>query len=257
MKKVEKKSDNDREALVKQSNKLINARFMMTLLERRIFLKMVSMIKPTDKDFQDVLIEVKDVIEDTLVQGNSLYAELRKATSRLLKHVCELDEGKQIVQVSLISSATYIKGKAIIKLRFDPALKPYLLELKKNFTVFGLRQALKLRSYYSLRIYELLKQFAGTGYRLMPLEDLRFALGIKDEYANYADFKKRVILKAQEELANTDMKFEFNEVKSGRKVVAIEFKFSKNNGIKELEYFSEDKMKIVNDLLETGLTNLR
>lgn len=251
---MEAKEQSSKE-LVVQSNKLISGRFAMTLLERRIFLKMVSMIKPTDKDFQDIIIDVKDIIHDTGLQGNSLYFELRKATKRLLQHVCELEEENQLIQVSLISSAVYNKGKATIQLRFDPALKPYLLELKKNFTIYGLQQALRLKSYYSLRIFELLKQFASTGYRLMTIEELRFALGIKDEYSKYADFKKRVILKAKKELESTDMKFEFREIKSGKKVTAIEFKFAKNTEQRlEIEYFNEDKKKLYQDMLNFGLS---
>lgn len=242
-------------ALVVQSNQLVSGRFNMTLLERRIFIKMVSMIKPTDKDFQDIVIEVKEIIQDINLQGNSLYLELKKATKRLLQHVCELEEQDKIIQVSLISSAIYYKGKASIQLRFDPALKPYLLELKKNFTVYGLQQALRLKSYYSLRIFELLKQYAGIGYRLMSIEELKFTLGIEKEYTKYADFKKRVILMAKKELENTDVKFEFRERKSGKKVVAIEFFFAKNtDSLAEIEHLSEERKKIYQDLLKAGLS---
>jgi plasmid replication initiation protein len=217
----------EKEAVVVQSNKLINGRYEMSLLERRIFLKMVSMIKTSDKDFQDFFINAKDIISDAALEGNSLYLELRKATKRLLQHVCEIDEETKLIQVSLLSTAIYHKGKGIIQLRFDPSLKPYLLELKNNFTIYGLQQALKLKSFYSLRIYELLKQFSSTGYRIISLEDLRFALGIRNEYTKYADFKKRIIVQARKELANTDMSFEFHEMKTGKKITSIKFTFGK------------------------------
>jgi plasmid replication initiation protein len=248
----------NKEAVIVQSNKLINGRYEMTLLERRIFLKMISMIKSSDKDFQDFYINAKDIILDACLEGNSIYMELRKATRRLLQHVCEIDEEKRLVQVSLISTAIYYKGQGMIQLRFDPTLKPYLLELKNNFTVYGLKQALKLKSFYSLRIYELLKQFSSTGYRIISIEELRFALGIKDGYTKYADFKKRILTQAQKELANTDIPFELEEIKTGRKITSLKFRFKKLLPIStENVTVSVDRKGAYDGLLKLKLTEFQ
>ncbi len=209
-----------------QANNLLNGKYVMSLLERRIFLKMVSMIKPEDEDFRDFELDVPELIKDLNLEGNSLYFELRNSTKKLIQHVCEMNEGGKMIQVALISSAIYDKQEGTLVVHFDPAIKPYLLHLKRNFTIFRIGYALKLRSFYSLRIYELLHQFSSTGYRISTLEELKFSLGITSEYRFYADFKKRVLEHAQNELKNTDMPFEFNEIKKGRKVVSIHFTFT-------------------------------
>lgn len=219
-------SNNDKKGVAVQSNNLLNGRYAMTLLERRIFLKMVSMVKPEDVDFRDFQLDVPELIKDLNLEGNSLYFELRNATKKLIQHVCEMNEGGKLIQVALISSAIYDKQEGTLKVHFDPALKPYLLELRKNFTVFRIAYALKLRSFYSLRIYELLNQFSSTGYRVIKLEDLRFSLGITSEYHLYGDLKKRVLIQAQNELTNTDIPFNFEEIKTGRKVTGIKFTFT-------------------------------
>ncbi len=213
--------------MVKQSNFLINARYGMSLLERRIYLKMVSMVKPDDKDFEDIVIDAGALIEELGLQKSSAYTEFRNATKKLMHCVCEINNDKQIIQVALISSAIYLKGKALIILHFDPSIKPYLLNIKNQFTLFDLEEAFGIKSNHSLRVYELLKQYSSTGFRVISIEDLRFALNIsKEQYPNHYDFKKRIILQAQKDLEKTPMAFKFKELKSGKRVVNIEFTFT-------------------------------
>lgn len=55
-------------------------------------------------------------------------------------------------------------------------------------------------------------------------------LCVSDKYRKYANFKSRVLLKAQAELKkNTDIRFEFDELTFGRKVESIVFYIHPNN----------------------------
>ncbi len=214
-------------SLIVQSNKLINGRYDMTLLEKRIFLKMVSMINPGDTEFKPLLIDARELIHDLDLKGESLYSEFKKATKKLMQHVCEIKEPDGLLQISLASSVKYYEGQGFVEISFDQKLKPYLLELQNNFTVFGLGEALSLKSLYSLRMYELLKQFIYTGIKIATIEDLKRCLNIVNQYNNYADFKRYVIISAQKELKDTDMAFEFTEIKIGKKVDRLQFIFQK------------------------------
>lgn len=227
--KTPKQSENN--SLIVQSNKLINGRFDMTLLEKRIFLKMVSMIKPKDTEFRPLLINASELIHDLGLEGKSLYAEFKKATKRLMQHVCEIRETDGLLQISLASSVKYYEGQGLVEISFDQKLKPYLLLLQNNFTVFGLTEALALKSLSSLRMYELLKQFTNTGMRIIVLEELKRCLNLVEQYTKYADFKRYVIVSAQKDLENTDMAFTFRELKVGKKVDRLEFTFQKTERI--------------------------
>ena len=214
---------------VKQSNIMVNARYETTLLERKIYMKMLSMIKPDDTDFKDMVIDASVLIEELGLQGLSAYAEFKNATKKLMKCICEIDDkdNNRLIQVGLISSAVYHKGKGLIVLHFDPALKPYILDIESYFTLFDLEEAFGIKSNHSLRVYELLKQYSSTGIRVMSLSDLRFSLNIsKEQYPSYFDFKKRIILQAQKDLEKTPMAFSFKELKLGKRVVNIEFRFT-------------------------------
>src|SRR5690606_6854051 len=108
--------------------------------------------------------------------------------------------------------------------------RPYLLELKKQFTPFKLRNILRLRSDYSIRVYELLKQYESLKERTFSIEELRYRLHIpKDKYKLYGHLKGRVIKKTQTELAEkTDLSFTFEEKKKGNKVIGVTFFIRKN-----------------------------
>jgi len=89
------------------------------------------------------------------------------------------------------------------------------LELKEKFTSYQLENVVRLNSVYSIRIYELLKQYERIRKRKLTLEELRYFLGIeKDKYIQYGHLKNKVLLVAQKEInEKTDIQFTFNEIK--------------------------------------------
>ena len=91
-----------------------------------------------------------------------------------------------------------------------------------------------MKSFYSIRLYELLKQYEKIGHRTFEIIDLKAILGIKDdEYLRYTHFKTRVLLTAQKEiLKKTDIEFTFDEIKTGRVVSSIKFIIKKKEQVK-------------------------
>jgi plasmid replication initiation protein len=51
-----------------------------------------------------------------------------------LEKVVEIQEPGRLLQTHWVSSADYVDGTGMVNLTFDPLLKPYLLQLKGNFT---------------------------------------------------------------------------------------------------------------------------
>jgi len=247
-----------------KSNKLIEAKYKLTLNEQRLILLMVSMIKPEDEEFKSIRIRVQDLKEILELQRKDLYKEIPKITRKLMSRILEIKdiEKNKLLQIGWLSSAEYLFGEGVVELSFDPKLKPYLLKLKKAFTIYNLQSVLKLRSSYAIRLYELLKQYETIGTRKFEVNELKEILGIgKTEYKLYGDFKRRVILPAQKELKNkTDIYFDFKEVKRGRKVVELIFYIYKNPNFKEIkEEKNNSKRKLANNVLFNEiklLTNL-
>ncbi|HFK1754538.1 replication initiation protein [Bacillus cereus] len=210
--------------IVSKSNTLIEANSRLNLVEQKMLLCLASNIEPSDRDFKTYTFPIKQFHDLLGLSGSTKYTELSKITKELVSKVIEIRIGEELIQVSWLSSAIYNKNKGTIDLRFDPLLKPFLLELSSKFTSYRLANVVKLKSTYAIRIYELLKQYEHIKERTISLENLRYYLDAIDVYPNYANFKQRVLKPSQKELnQKTDISFEFEEIKLGRKVQKIRF----------------------------------
>jgi len=230
---------------ITKANALIEARYKLTLQEQRLILAYISLLSPEDEDFPTVEIRVKDLIQLLELEDHDYYDKIKETLEKLRSRVLKIRKPDGYLITGWISSAEYFDKEGKIELTLDPKLKPYLLKLREAFTTYTLRNILKLRSSYAIRLYELLKQYQGIGRRRVTIEELRRLLGIEPhEYAKYNDFKRRVILQAQRELKEkTDIYFDFREIKRGRKVVELEFTILENPKFKALKE-EEEKAKV-------------
>ena len=213
------------EDLIVKSNRLVEARYRLSLQEQKIILTMISKIGKDDEDFKTINFNVREFAELIGVRPDSYYNELKQITKGLLEKALIIRSEKRELQVGWLSSAEYYEGKGIVELEFSPKMKPYLLQLRDAFIKYQLKNVMPLRSTYSIRIYELLKQYENIGKRTFTLTGFRTILGITSEkLTRFHDFKKRVLLKAQQDLKNhTDLSFSFKVIKAARKVTSIEF----------------------------------
>ncbi|PEJ24286.1 initiator RepB protein [Bacillus pseudomycoides] len=210
--------------IVSKSNTLIEANSRLNLVEQKLLLCLASNIEPNDRDFKTYTFPIRKFHNLLGLSGSTKYTELSKITKELLSKVIEIRIGEELIQVSWLSSAIYNRNKGTIDMRFDPLLKPFLLELSSKFTSYRLANIVKLKSTYAIRIYELLKQYENLKERTISLENLRYYLDAMGIYPNYANFKQRVLKPTQKELnQKTDISFDFEEIKSGRKVQKIRF----------------------------------
>jgi len=236
--------------MVRKSNSLIEASYKLSAVEQKIILFLASTIKREDKDFKPYPIRFKDFqgfIGNKSVHYDRIEKMVLKLKGKNLKVIYPNEEGKTTtLNISWLSSSEYVEGSGVVNLCFDPKLKSFFLQLKNSFTNYRLKNVVQLKSQFSIRLYELLKQYEKIGLRLFDVADLRSILGIrKNQYKLYADFKRKVILTAQEELAEkTDISFEIEEIKVGRSVGKIRFfinataNHSRINQIEEIDSVS-------------------
>lgn len=214
----------NRNNFVTKSNRLIEANYKLGVVEQKIILCLASNIQPTDSDFKTYTLPIKEFTNLLGLRGTPKYTELRKITKELMQKVFEIRINKKVIQVAWLSYVAYNESEGTIDIRFDPFLRPYLLELKREFTSYKLENVVKLKSSYAIRIYELLKQYEKIQERTFLLSDLRELLGAENIYPAYGNFKQRVLLPAQKELKNkTDISFKLEEIKNGRRVVKVKF----------------------------------
>ena len=225
----------EKSLVVRQSNELIEASYKIASIgEGRLIRMLIAQITPNDEDFKTYRIGVSDFARFFgLSKGsNSVYELIKKSADELAGRRIMLEKDGNWLRLNWLSYAEYKKGSGHIEVRFDKALKPYLLGLKGYFTQYELENIVKFKSGHAMRLFELLKkeQFKADdkGYfrRSFEYEELRGILGIeKGEYTQSAFLRVKVIEVAVREInANPDITIlQVDYPKTGRKVSHVVF----------------------------------
>lgn len=245
--------------LVRKSNDLVEAKYKFDVWETRVFTKTLTMINKDDEDFKNYRIYLSDLVKDFGLENNKeSYEWLKRGARGLMSKIITIIREENGIQMEFETPITIGVDKPLeyhaadelkfIDLSFHPKMKPLLLKLAGRFTTYDVRNILRLPSTYSIRMYELLKQYEKIKRRKIDLNELKEMVGViekidtkkgfeyKDHYPLYGNFRQRVLLQAQKDLKNfTDISFEFEPVKKGRKVNEIIFYISKNTPVREID----------------------
>jgi len=191
--------------LATTSNDLVNARYSLGLTETRLFLLALSKISPNDAELQTYKIYIGDFLEsvgiDTKAYEN--IKTMKPITRNLMSKVIEITkkDGRPS-QFNLVSMADYCKDEkgVYVLIGFNTYIKPDLIKLKEKFLTYDLRHLLPCKSVYSVRLYQLLKQYLYKGERIESVENLKYMFEVEKKYTRYSNFKDKDILQAQAEL---------------------------------------------------------
>lgn len=221
------KEDEIKNEIVVQHNDLIEARYRLTLQEKRVMLWVISKIKYDDDNFVSHKISIKEFSDMIGISSCHMYSDMEKTTMKLVQRGISIKDRKEnkLIQVTWLSSAVYHHNEGVIELKVSEHLMPYLLKLKNNFTKISLTDVMGLQSIHSVRIFELLKQKEYAGKRTINLSDFRDVCGISDKkYKSVHDLKRFVLDTACKEInKKTEIEISYLMVKEGRKFIAISF----------------------------------
>ncbi|MDW7696038.1 replication initiation protein (plasmid) [Flammeovirgaceae bacterium SG7u.111] len=217
-----------RQPAVVKANSLIEAKYKMSTREQKVLLFLISKLSPEKKSehiYETHVDEIMQVLKDSGIKWGDAYSCFTDIIMLLKSKPISIHTAGELTIANWLGTVSLVEKSGVVKYTFDSLITPFLFEIKKNFTQYPLRYVIRLRSTYSIRVYELLKQYLKIGERRISLSDLRELLGIEDElYPRFYDFKKRVLLPAQKELEkHTDLSFEFKEIKVKRTVTGIIF----------------------------------
>lgn len=248
--------ENNRQLVIK-SNNLIEACYKLTLQESRIILFLASQISQSDQELKYHIIPIKDLCKIAQIDTSSMYNTSIAIAENLMKKIIKIKTDNDVEQFAWLSYAKHNKRSGTVKLRFDEALKPYLLNLNRCFTSYRLSIVLKFKNIFSFRIYEILKQYENIGVRTISIQDLRWMLDLeKDKYPMYGNFKQKVIQVTKKELKDkSDIYFDFEEIKTGRTVVKLKFIIHKQKlptpSVDKKNQINEDEVDVfINELVE-------
>ena len=242
--------------LIVKANTLVEARYNLTLNEQKIILYAVSKLNKDSEKFNKISLNVRE-FSRLLGTTEERYTEIREIARVLRKKEVIIDTDTDELITGWLSSIKYIKDTGEVELEFSENLIPYLLQLKAKFTRYQLKNILYLKNKYSIRIYELLKQYEKIKSRDIGLDELKEVLMISDMYKDFRNFERAVIKKATDEINTyTDLTITYEKLKRGRTIIGIKFYISSKEDDSYIEYLNKT-YSIKDFKLKSGLKDER
>lgn len=159
---------------VRWSNDLINSPMCYTLLERRVMYFLTGEVKRKfqekglgiPENWKELVFYLKD--KDLGIIGGKknvprTYEALSELGGKFYPVRYKDDSGNVVVgKIHWIDSFFYDRVKDLYAVRISPEIMTYLINLTHNFTTFNLGTALKLKSRFSQKMYEICCEFGGS-----------------------------------------------------------------------------------------------
>lgn len=239
----------ERDYLVVKANDIIQkARFDLSLLEQKTFCYLVSKIKKYDEPntlYTFTINEYCDVCGISRNNGKNI-EDVKNALLSLknkaffLRNAAGEDETIDWIGKAYVSPKS---GK--VRVRFDETMQKYLMGLCGNFTQYSLLCVLPMRSAYSIRLYELLKSYAGQGAKEKDFEINDLKMKLNAPYANFKDFRNRALEPATREINEyTDIEISWQPINKGRKVIKVKFLLTIRDSFGNLKAAARAKAEI-------------
>jgi plasmid replication initiation protein len=220
----------DENVEIRQDNALTTACHQMTAQETDIIFCLFSRLRKQDSAGTYYRVYLKELERITGREWN--YKQLMASAASLRTRELSLKRGKNSLQVGLLASVEYLPRKGCIELELSEKIRPYLIDLQKNFTSFRLHAALRLTSKYAKRIYQLVSQWKDRNQtRLYTIDELKIMLGLKDaqntteeQYKKFSMFQKSVLAVAVQQInQHTELTISYTLHKRGRSFDTIRF----------------------------------
>ncbi len=236
-----------RNKTVTKANELIQrSRFSLSLQQQKIVLYLISQISPYDEDFKLYEFSIQEFCRVCGINESSggNYQDLKEAVKEIAdKSLWITIEEDEETLLRWIEKPYINRKDGVIKIRLDNDMKPFLLQLKQNFTSYELLWTLHFKSKYTVRLYELVKSIHFHELcpyeRIYTLVELKRLLGA-ETYKTYQAFKERVLNRAVEEINKySDKNLSYEAIKSGRSVIRIKFTVSSKDSFEAAKIRSD------------------
>lgn len=248
--------------LIKQPNRVTNARYDYTLLQQKALLIILHAMQ---ESMDEQLKNPKTVVQLALFKSSDKSIELRLPLKSLTKKPSEYNElintFDSLRKISIefpykdesgvnfklytgliekfalpVANATNDEKKKYRKeiiIWINKSLAERMVLLDGGYTKFHLEIALNAKCKYTPRIYQLMCKWKDKGGFQMKIEEFRNWLVLGDKHQDYKDLKKNILVPTHNELyQKADVWFEVDKVMDGKRVSGLKFKIITNETLK-------------------------
>lgn len=220
----------DKNQIVK-SNQVIEASYQLSAVEQRIVLAAICRIPKSQEITDDELYPVSvHELELLGVHEKTAYRDLKEGINRLYDRSINLTIENKSIKMRWVQEIQFLDSQGTIGIRFSKPILPFISNLSREFTKYALSDIAGINSGYGIRIYELLVQYKSIGKRELSVKNMRKMLELGTKYPLFADFKKRVIDTAVDQINEySPLEVKYEQKKTGRKVTHILFSFKEKS----------------------------
>ena len=251
---------------VVEHNSLITSIAKMEKTSLKMFELAVSCINTEElpKD-NTVYLSKRDLFAFFKVSDNDKHSRFKQAVETMQKQAFfkiqeKKDKGFKFINIVPIPYVEWNDYNDEVTIRFDQAIMPYLINLKKNFTQHALSDIAELNSKYSIILYRWLsmnynqyEHYSVKGGRRaeqvesyrnpsITVKELRTMTDTVNEYQRFTNFSKKILDIPLEEInVHTHFNVSYEKVKKGRSIDSIVFHIEKKRTADDNSYKLEDK----------------
>lgn len=226
-------------SLVRQTNWKLNKTPM------KLFKACIAAIDTSNppKD-NTVVMHKSDLVQ--LIDGDESknHVYLKNQLRSLITSVKIEEDEKQEIFVALVNKIEWKKDSDIVKVRFDEAVMPYLIDLHERFLEYPADVIPQFDSKYGLIIYESLlsnwKQYADSNEFTYDVDTIRYITGTEKKLKKWVNFEARVLKTAVEDINHMQGEFlvKYEKIRHGRSIEKVKFILVKRTSWKQTDYDS-------------------
>lgn len=225
-------------ALIRQSNELVEANYKLTIAEQKVILNFCAQIDPHKDHFEVIRLSAKSLSDACGFNPTNGYRQLQNVAKKLLARTIIIKErnGKNWYGTHWVQSCKYVSRKdreeSYIQFKLDPDLCPQLLQLKERYLKANIAKLVSFSHVYSTRFYMIFMNRIKIGSMRLTFERLRDLLELGKDYT-VKNIKARVIKLAVEEInekSDLEVSFDYYKKVGYRAHVGVDFRFHLKEG---------------------------
>jgi plasmid replication initiation protein len=231
---------------------------------KRIIARVIDQIRDNDYQLREFYqLHISSILEGTDIDTETAYAKIKGALYELADVKWEFESidhkewyFRHLLDTTREQRVGYKEG--VITILLNPQLAPYLVKAA-HYSKFPLNGYMNLKSWYSMRFFEILAAWQDKGYWEVTVDNYRQYMDCwheidkrgqikKDKngqplvkYANTRQLIINTMKEPEKELAGTDFEFTFTPIyetdRSGRgrkKIIRFRFELKKGPMLKEI-----------------------
>lgn len=218
-----------------QANALVGGKQALKLNSAKLIRSAIMQVVREDEDLKPYIITIKELSELFQVPSSNIYRDIDEITNDIINNPVYIKENRgnsiRWIKIPWVTKCEYNSEVGVL-LKLNDELKPFLLNLRNNYTQYPLESILIMRSVYSIRLYELLE--SKITHRILPKEGVDIPLSVTEireccgceskAYDSFGNLRTRVIDVAIREIEEKTLyRVSYEYIKKGRAVVGVLF----------------------------------